>query len=130
MYQLTKKRNPIWKFVGFLLAISITAELLKVVFQAPSINKQLMDTAKEINRHCPIMIDSLTRLDNSVATADNKLQFNYTFIKSDRIDIDTSILKTSMLISFVNKLKTDPKFKDFKKYDIPISASFYDSSGN
>ena len=80
MYQLTQKRSPILKFLGFFLAISITAELLKVIFQGPSINEQLMDTAKEINKHCPIMVDSLTRLDNSIATLDNKLQFNYTFI--------------------------------------------------
>ena len=130
MYQLTQKRSPILKFLGFLLAISITAELLKVIFQGPSINEQLMDTAKEINKHCPIMVDSLTRLDNSIATLDNKLQFNYTFIKTDKVDIDTSNLKSSMTSSFINKLTTDPKFKDFIQNDIAISATFYDKSGN
>lgn len=89
-----------------------------------------MDTAKEINKHCPIMVDSLTRLDNSIATSDNKLQFNYTFVKNNRSEIDTSILKSSMTTSFTNKLKTDPKFKGFRQKGISISASFYDSSGN
>jgi hypothetical protein len=130
MYQLTKKRNSIWKFLGFLLAISITAELLKVIFQRPSINELLMDKAKEINSHCPIMFDSLTRLDNSMATSDNKLQLNYTFIKTDKADIDTLVLKNDMSTSVIAKLNTDPKFKNFKQDNITIEATFYDKSGN
>jgi hypothetical protein len=89
-----------------------------------------MDKAKEINSHCPIMFDSLTRLDNSMATSDNKLQLNYTFIKTDKADIDTLVLKNDMSTSVIAKLNTNPKFKNFKQDNITIEATFYDKSGN
>ena len=129
MYQLTKKRNPVLKFLGFLLAISITLELLKAIFGSPTIDEQMMNTAKEINKNCPIMVDSITRLDNTLALPNDKFQFNYTFIKNDKADVDTAFFQTNMKQSIINSLTTDPKFKIFKENDISLSATFYDSTG-
>ena len=128
MYQLTKKRNVIWKFLGFLVVCSITIEVFKVALSSPPINEQIMETVKEINKHCPIMVDSSTRFENSIAAPNNTLQFNYTLIKNDRAEIDTAIFVKELHTSYVNSITTNPKFKSFKDKGISISATFYDSS--
>ena len=70
MYQLTKKKAPLWsKVVVFLVLCALASELLKVIFSGPTLDEALMQTSGEINKHCPIIIDSTTRLDNTVVLA-------------------------------------------------------------
>ena len=131
MYQLIrKKRHPFVNFLLFILALSITTEVLKLIFQSPSVDEQLLTTSKEINKQCPIIVDSLTQLDNTVALPNHLLQYNYTFYKSDKENIDTVVLKKSMRESLINKLRTDPKFAVFKEGHVIVGSSFYDRTGH
>ena len=131
MYQLTpKKRHPLLNVALVVFGLSITTEILRVVFQQPSIDEQLVKTAEEVNKHCPMVIDSVTQLDNMMALPNHKLQYNYTFYKNDKADIDTIVLKNNMKESLINKLKTDSKLTNFKENNVLIAASFYDKSGN
>lgn len=55
-------------------------------------DKTLTVAASEINKNCPIMIDSLTRLDNTVIYS-NTFQYNYTLVSMQQGDLDTIQLK-------------------------------------
>jgi hypothetical protein len=129
MYQLIKKNNPAVKFLLIILALSITSEVLRVIFQSPSVSEQLTNTANEVNEHCPIIVDSLMRLDNTVALPDSKFQYNYTFYKTERSDIDSTTLKENMKNTLINKLKTDPKLAIFQQNGVTFAAVFYDKTG-
>src|SRR5690242_4545584 len=127
MYQLTrKKRHPLINVVLVVFALSIATEISRVIFQQPSIDEQLVTTAEEVNKHCPLIVDSVTQLDNLMALPNHKLQYNYTFYKYNKADIDIVVLKNNMKESLINKLKTDPKLANFKENNVLIGASFYD----
>ena len=131
MYELIlKKRHPFVNFLLFIFAMSITTEVLKLIFQNPSVDEQLLATSQEINKQCPYMVDSLTQLDNTIALPNHLLQYNYTFYKSDKENIDTVALKESMRESLVNKLRTDPKFAIFKEDHVVVGSRFYDRTGH
>ncbi|TKK68473.1 hypothetical protein FC093_10095 [Ilyomonas limi] len=115
--------------VLIVFALSIATEISRVVFQEPSIDEQLVTTAEEVNKHCPLIVDSVTQLDNLMALPNHKLQYNYTFYKYNKADIDTVVLKNNMKESLINKLKTDPKLANFKENNVFIGASFYDMTG-
>ena len=82
MYQITKSKTPLWqKVLLFLLICGVTSELLKLMFAKPTLDASLMKMSSEINKHCPMMIDSITRLDNSVVLAGKYLAYNYTLLQ-------------------------------------------------
>lgn len=43
-----------------------------------SIEKELRESANELNKNCPVMIDSETRLDNTIVIDAKTFQYNYT----------------------------------------------------
>ena len=130
MYQLVKKkRSPFVNLLLFLLALSITTEVLKLIFQPPPFNDQLMDIAKQVNKKCPIMVDSTTRLDNIMAAPGNEFMYNYTFVKINKQDVDTVAFKKEERQELINKIKTNPSLAAFKDNNVTIKATFSDDSG-
>ena len=54
------------------------------LFKPPTFDKQMMKTASEINKSCPIMVDAETRLDNTVALPNKTIQYNYTLVNIEK----------------------------------------------
>lgn len=129
MIPTTKKRNPLLIILGFVFVVSVASELRHLFFDPAPVSQQMMDASNDINKRCPIMIDSMTRLDNTFAIKGNKFIFNYTLINSDVKDIDVQSLQEELEKYSSNAFKTDPKFRVFRDNNVTISATFYDSSG-
>jgi len=89
MYEIVKKSIGMRILIGIIILFAIT-QTLKFFLKEPTvnINDELVKTANEINKHAPIVIDSLTTFDNVNALKGNVLQYNYT-IKADKLNIDT-----------------------------------------
>lgn len=132
MYQLTKKKAPLWsKVIVFLVFCGIASEVLKVMFGQPTLDEALLKTTSDINKQCPIMIDSMTRLDNTSILAGKYLAYNYTLLQhADEVRWDTSYYKAAMKQSLLNMLKTNPRLEAGKKEGIGFAATWYDSSGS
>jgi hypothetical protein len=132
MYQLTKKKAPLWsKVVVFLVLCALASELLKVIFGGPTLDEALMQTSGEINKHCPIIIDSTTRLDNTGVLAGKYLAYNYTLLQyADEVRSDTAYYKKAMSENMLNMVKTNPRLAAAKKEGIGFAATWYDSSGS
>lgn len=132
MYELTKKKTPLWaKVIGFLFLCGIVSELLKVMFGQPTIDESLMKVSSEINKHCPIMIDSTTRLDNTGVLAGKYLAYNYTLLQRvEEVRSDTGYYKDAMKQMLINMLTTNPKLAAGRKEGIGLAATWYDSTGS
>ena len=129
MYHLTQRRSRILKLLGVVLALAIISELLKVIFQTHSVSNELATMTEAINKKCPLIVDNMTRLDNSTATSNKQLHLTYTLINNHGANVDTIVLKQNLSTSFIRKLKSDPMFKNFKHHGVSVLASYYDSAG-
>ena len=130
MYELVKKKNiGVRILIGIVILFAIT-QTLKFFLKEPTINinDELVKTANEINKHAPIVIDSLTTFDNVNALKGNIFQYNYT-LNVDRSAVDTSELKKTAKESLVDQLKKNPKAIYFKENKIQIQANYADKNG-
>ena len=131
MYQLVpkKKKNIFVKILVFLVACAVIKELTVVLFGPAPVSKQLDDFANSINKRCPLVVDSTTTLNNCTAGSGNRLYFNYQVNSVNKEDVDTVSLIVNCREEMINKMKTDPGLTAFKKYDVSISAKYYDKTG-
>ena len=130
MYELVKKKNLGMRIlIGILILFAIT-QTLKFFLKEPTlnINDELIKTANEINKHAPIVIDSLTTFDNVNALKGNILQYNYT-LKVEKSAVDTLELIKVAKESILEQLKKNPKASYFKQNNIEIQANYVDKNG-
>lgn len=88
-----------------------------------------MIISNEINKRTPLIVDSMTRLDNVQALTGNKLQYNYTITDADKDQIDTSILKSNTKPNMTNLIKTNPKANYFRENKVDILVNYVDQKG-
>jgi chloramphenicol O-acetyltransferase len=130
MYELVKKKNiGLRILIGIAILFAIT-QTLKFFLQEPrlSINDELVKTANEINKHAPIVIDSLTTFDNVNALQGNIFQYNYT-INVEKFSVDTTELMKTAKESLLKQLKINPNASYFKQNNIKIQANYADKNG-
>ena len=79
------KGTKFW--IGFAITFAIFfaigqfgGEQIYGLFKKPAFDKVMMEAASEINKTCPVMVDNVTRLDNSIALPNNVFQYNYTLV--------------------------------------------------
>jgi hypothetical protein len=110
---------------------ALITTVLKMVFQtAPrTLDDELVKMANEVNKHAPIILDSLTRLDNVMALPGHRLQYNYTITNINRDQIDTNVLIQSTKESFVEKVKNNPKAEYFRQNKVLLLAEYKDRYG-
>lgn len=131
MYQLVrkKKRNIFLKIIGVLVACAVIKELLLVLFGPASVSRQLDDFANSVNKRCPLVVDSITRLINCSAGNGDKLHLNYQITTVDKEEVDSVSMMINCREAMINSIKTDPSMAIFKQQNISLSASYYDKTG-
>jgi hypothetical protein len=130
----TKKGLKYWAifticFACFYAIGQLGGERIAQLFRKPSFDKAMMEYASEINKHCPIMIDNVTRLENAIALPDNIFQYNYTIINSVKDSINVEGLKNYLEPSIVNFVKTNPDMKIVRDNKTTISYYYKDKNG-
>lgn len=99
-------------------------------FKTPSLDKQLMSAASEINKTCPIMVDENTRLDNTFSTSKSDFQYNYTLINHNKEDINVAELEGYLKQQLVNNIKTNQNMKFFRDNNIAMGYNYKDKNGS
>ncbi len=130
MYELVKKKNlGLRILIGIAILFAIT-QTLKFFLREPAltINDELVKTANEINKHVPIVIDSLTTFDNVNALKGNTLQYNYT-LNIEKALVDSAALVQVSKENLVEQLKKNPKAAYFKQSGVTIQANYADKNG-
>lgn len=130
MYELVKKKSLGYRIlIGIVILFAIT-QTLKFFFREPTINinDELIKTANEINKHAPIVIDSLTTFDNVNALKGNVFQYNYT-LNVEKSAVDTTELIKIGKESLLKQLKNNPKAVYFRENNIEIQANYSDKNG-
>ncbi|MCL2727763.1 MAG: hypothetical protein FWD56_05215 [Bacteroidales bacterium] len=123
------KKQVTGTIVGTVSFVVVYLIMQQFVFKAPSIDKVLMEAVNEMNKVCPMMVDSLTRLDNTIALPSKTFQNNYTlgFAKED---VDLSIFQSNMELVILNNSRTNPDLQFFRDRDVTIKHFYKDFEGN
>lgn len=108
--------------------LSIGVFLIFIISSSP--DRQVLKFAKEMNKHCPMMIDAVTRLDKVNALSDNSLHFNYTLMYHDKDSLIIENLKHYMEPMILKKIKTSSVLSKYIKKNITWIYSYNDKDGD
>jgi len=115
---------------GTIAGITIVYLVQQFFFNSTStFDKILMEIASDLNRTCPVMIDSETRLDNAIALPNKIFQYNYTLVNWDKEHLDTVELKEYLVPYITNFTKSSPDMKSFRDNNVTTKYCYRDKLG-
>ncbi len=127
----TEKKGK--KFLGMVVGIIAFGlsywGVQQIFFKPPSFDKVMMNAASELNKTCPIMVDQNTRLDNAVALPDKALQYNYTLVDIEKLDVNPDTIKKYIEPNIINNIKTSPDLKIYRDNKATMIYNYRDKNG-
>ncbi|MEO6902126.1 MAG: hypothetical protein ABI315_03150 [Bacteroidia bacterium] len=123
-----------WIGFAFIFAIfyavgQLGGEKIVGLFRKPVYDKAMMKIANEINKSCPVMVDSITRLDNAVALPGNVFQYNYTGINMVKESVDIEAMKNYLEPTTINFVKTNPDMQMVRDNKVTVNYYYKDKKG-
>jgi len=100
----------------------------QLFFQPPTFDEQMVKVASELNKTCPMMVDSETRLDNAISLPENVFQYNYTLINLTKTQVDTTDLKAYLEPVILNNIRTNPDLKMFRDNKVTMAYQYFDKN--
>lgn len=131
-----KKPKGLKYWIGFAVVFAIFSVIgqyggkaISELFNFNSYDKVMMEVASELNKSCPIMVDSETRLDNTIALPDNVFQYFYTLVNMTKETTDFEFMKTQLEPTIINFVKTNPEMKFQRDHKTTVKYSYKDKNG-
>ncbi|WP_280766213.1 hypothetical protein [Parabacteroides sp. PFB2-10] len=104
--------------------------LHKAMSKSMVLNVALVETAKEVNKTCPFMIDQETRLDNLIVLPNNILQYNYTLLTINEETTDLEELKNNLQKNLTNHIRTNPDMQFYRDHEVSFNYYYRDAAMN
>lgn len=79
--------------IGAVVGVLICFGIQQLLFKTPSYDKVMVEAMNMVNKACPMMVDSETRLDNTTVIPPKTFQYNYTLVNIESGSIDTLEVK-------------------------------------
>ena len=89
----------------------------------------LKAVSTDINKTCPIQVDSILKLENTVAHPIATFRYNY-ILKYDTVKYDIHEFEKSLTKTTLNTVKTSPDAKMFRDMYATLEYNYSDTSGN
>ncbi|MCP4603374.1 MAG: hypothetical protein GY847_23135 [Proteobacteria bacterium] len=99
--------------IGYVLVVQFSSS-------GVSFDKALMNTASEMNKNCPMMIDKETRLDSTLGGPGKRFSYFYTLVNYGPGDIDKAKIISSLRPNIVNNAKSSEDMKLFREQDVEL----------
>jgi len=98
-------------------------------FKSPTLNKDLIELANEMNKTLPRMGDSETRMDNTAAHPNNTFRYTYTLVNIDKESIDIIGFKKLLEPHIINELKANPQMQWQRDNKVTLDYYYKDKNG-
>jgi hypothetical protein len=89
----------------------------------------LKDLSTDVNKSCPLRVDSIIKLENTVAIPSSTFRYNYT-LDYDTAKYDIHEFEKSMRLTTLNSIRTSPDAKTLKDIFATIECNYSDTLGN
>ncbi|PTN07609.1 hypothetical protein [Mangrovibacterium marinum] len=125
----TKRPIGISQIAGIIVGVAVAIFVQQFFFTTATFEETLSETASEINQTCPIMVDSETRLDSTMAMPDHCFAYNYTLVNLERDTIDAEAFARYMTPVLADHIKTSPDMKSFREHQLSLTYTYKDRNG-
>ena len=124
------KRGKVLTIILLALAVLIGKSIITNVFNTSdeNIQAQLLKMTNEINKRCPFMMDSETRLDKT-GTYRNSIYYYCTLINYSIGEVDVKYLIYKVKPALLNRIKTNPDMKFMRDNKVTFIYNYRDKSG-
>ena len=122
-------KNIIGMIFGAAAFLIVYLAVQQVFFKPISFENQIREMANELNKSCPIMVDSETQLNNAMVLNDNTFEYNYTLVNMGRAELDIEALESYLQPIILNNIKTSPDLKIFRDNEITMAYNYKDKNG-
>ena len=96
----------------------------------PLIDKTLMQTASELNKNLPMMVDAETRWDSTISGPGKSIIYLYTLVNlSKDPDFDADEFANILRPTLVNQYRTNDSLKWYRENGISIHYQYSDKNG-
>jgi hypothetical protein len=89
----------------------------------------LKGVSTTVNKMCPIQVDSIMKLENTLALPPSTFRYNFT-LKYDTVKYDIREFEKSLRMTTLNMAKTNPDGKMFRDMNATLEYNFSDTLGN
>jgi len=89
----------------------------------------LKTVSTDINKTCPIQVDSILKLENTVAHPIATFRYNY-ILKYDTVKYDIHEFEKSLTKTTLNTVRTSPDAKMFRDMYATLEYNYSDTLGN
>lgn len=111
-----------------IIGIAILFTLQQCTDGKSSFRKVLLQASEQVNKQCPMTVDSETRLDNTIVVGDDVIQYNYTLTEDTKETLDTTKLREAMIPIATNQIKTTPATETLRKHNTIFSYLYRDKN--
>ncbi|MES2837368.1 MAG: hypothetical protein V4667_07590 [Bacteroidota bacterium] len=124
-----KSKISIKLIIGFIILAAVFTSIWYAYFSSPSLYDSMIEAANTLNKNCPVMIDTETRLDNTFAFEPNEFQYNYTLVNRIKDSIDLKYFNEKMRPLLVNHVKSEPDMKFIRDSRVIVIYHYKDKNG-
>ncbi|RXK62683.1 hypothetical protein ESA94_06710 [Lacibacter luteus] len=89
----------------------------------------LKGVSTTVNKMCPMQVDSILKLENTVALPPATFRYNY-ILKYDTVKYDIHEFEKSLRITTLNMVRTNPESKMFRDINTTVEFNYSDTLGN
>jgi len=119
-----------WLVTIIIIAVGIIAGVvIHRVYFNPSTDDQLEKAASVINKKCPVMIDSDTRLESANTLPGKGFQYNFTLVKMVIDSVNIPTFNEEMTKLLLQSVRTSPQLKAYRAREVTLSYSYSDKNG-
>jgi hypothetical protein len=103
----------------------------QVAAESAAVMDQLQKAAEEINRQCPVQVDTGTRLDSAQAMSATELQYFYTLTATDRAtaNFDVAQLEVRTKPMLIESVRTNQAMADLREHSVTLIYTYRDRVG-
>ena len=91
-------------------------------------DKALVEAANQINQNLPIMVDSDTRWDSTMAFPGKVFSYYLTIINYTVDEIDAEAFEIEIRPNLINNIKTNSDMKDFRNNKVTLNYVYRDKN--
>ena len=129
MEPVANNKKIVGTIIGIVVGFLIAFVAIQFFFKAPTFDNTLMQSASELNKTCPVMVDQETRLDNAIALPNKVFQYNYTLVNIVKDSVDVNSFEEIMKPTILNVVKTNPDLKSFRDNKVTMCYNYNDMNG-
>lgn len=123
------KKKIIERSIGVVIFFITFFGVQQLFFTQSELDKEMTSIASELNKTCPVMVDSETQLDNTMALPDKVFQYNYTLVNADKSQVDILKMKNYLEPAILNLVKSSPQMQYQRDHKWTLNYNYRDKNG-